>query len=989
MKRLLPILLALALAAHGCRHATPGDRLLAGFQDPPVSARPKAYLTFVNGNFDLAEIRRELEEAKRMGMGGFDIWDVGVLVDPDSVIPAGPPFMGRESVEAIAFAVREGKRLGLEMGLVAASSWNDGGPWVKPEDGVMGLFRSELTVSGPARFAGELPFPEISRKMGRLRALLDLDERGIPRFYRDVAVLAYPDSARFPRSAVIDLSDSLSPDGWLSWQVPPGRWRIVRYVCFGTGQPLAIPSPNSNGLVVDHFSARAMERHLNVFFQRLEAVLGPLGQSGLRYLYSDSYEANSASWTPGLVQIFRERRGYDPLPYLPVLDGCTVESPEISQRFLFDFHKLLSDLIIENHYRKGVELCREHGIGYRAEAGGPGAPVHNCPFEDLKALGAVDVPRGEFWYNHPAGKKHMEELQVIKGPASAAHLYGKRQVEAEAFTSVWLWQESPRHLKPLADRALCEGLNRFVYHTFPHTPPEAGSPGWVYNFGTLIYPKRAWWPLSRPFHDYLARCSFLLQQGLFVAHALYYYGDRAPNFVKPKHLRPDLGPGYDYDVVNSDVILNRLAVKNGRLVLPHGQSYSVLVLPSERRANPEVLEKIAELVRGGATVIGPPPEKAYSLRDYPHRDERVRRLAAKLWGECDSVRVQERRVGRGRIVWGKTARQVLAELGIPPDVEVIPDSLTPRLDWIHRRDGETDIYFLRNRSKRRFAGEVRFRVQGKQPEVWDPETGETADVPVFTLENSRVRLPLCLEGEGSVFVIFRRRAPRTAVRAVLKDGRQVFPTDGAAPRSFTCSRGRLIPLEAGTFVMRRADGRADSFRVDSPGETVPVGGPWEVHFPFGWDAQGRTVFPELISWTEAKDPGIRTFSGVAKYCKTVVVDGELLQRFQRVVLDLGEVREMARVFVNGRSAGTAWHAPFRVEVTSLLRPGENDLTIYVANLLHNRLVGDARRPKRLRRTHTNITRLPNAWMDPMAEVPPKPSGLLGPVRLEFQRVLSP
>ena len=537
------------------------DALRADFQDPPISARPKALWDWTNGNVSLSQITREMEEAWQMGMGGFDIWDVGVLVDPDSLVPAGPPFLSDESVAAIGHAVREGTRLGLELGLVISSSWNAGGTWVPPEHGAAGLFRSSADVEGPGHFDGRLPFPD-------LPTLYDNDERrptiitrdsatGLPTHYRDVAVLAYPlrpDSAISDTARILNLTGQLGKGGRLRWDVPEGAWRITRYVSTGTGQPLMVPSTNSRGLMLDHFSAEAMTANLDYIIGRLEPEIGPFEETALDYLYTDSYEGNTAIWTPGLAEIFRQRNGYSLIPYLPVLDGFTVESPEVTDRFRYDFGKTLSDLIIENHYAHGREISHRHGLKFYAEAGGPGPPVHNVPFEDLKALGALDVPRGEFWNTHPYGEEHQNQLQIVKGPASAAHQYNQPSVEAEAFTSTWLWQEGPAEMKPLADRAFVEGLSRIVYHTFPHVPPEAGEPGWVYNFGTLVYPGRVWWPMSKPFHLYLGRTSFMLQQGHFVGDVLYYYGDRAPNFVTYEHPKPP--SGYDFDVTNSDIIVS-------------------------------------------------------------------------------------------------------------------------------------------------------------------------------------------------------------------------------------------------------------------------------------------------------------------------------------------------------------------------------------------------------------------------------------------------
>ena len=469
MKTLLFLLFTTSLMA---------DSLEKGFVDPPMTARPKGYWVWTNGNFSLPKLREELREFKDKGMGGVDIWDVAGWVDENKIVPAGPPFMSDESVQAIAQAIRVGGEVGMEMGLTISSSWNAGGSWVKPEQGVMGLFRSSVEIKGPAQVSMNLPFPELPRndpKDARIQPIIVRGADGLPTFYRDVAVLAMPDKQTIAPNQVLNITEHFV-NGRLNWTAPPGNWRVVRYVCTGTGQPLMRPSPHSNGLMIDHFSAEATRAHLMFFINKLQNELGDLSQTALKYLYTDSYEANSAAWTPTMPEEFIKRCGYDLTPYLPVLDGKTVVNKEISERFLFDFKRVLSDLIIENHYQLSTEICGQYGLGFRAEAGGPGPPVHNCPFESLRSLGVCSVPRGEFWYQHPAGEKHMHELQIVKGPASAAHLYGQPQVEAEAFTALWMWQHGPGDLKEVADRAMCEGLTRFVYHTSPH-PPAPGPPG--------------------------------------------------------------------------------------------------------------------------------------------------------------------------------------------------------------------------------------------------------------------------------------------------------------------------------------------------------------------------------------------------------------------------------------------------------------------------------------------------------------------------------
>lgn len=905
-----------------------------GFNNPPVCARPKALWPWVNGNFSLSQITFELEQAHQKGMGGFDIWDVGTDMNPDSIVPFGPAFLSDESVNAIGHTLREAERLGLEIGLITSSSWNAGGSWVNPEHGAMGLFRSDTVVTGPAVFRSVLPLPPLPEV---------LKDKGVP-YYREVAVLAYPDveeSSVLDLSRVIDLG--VTKDGSVKWKIPNGRWKITRYVCMPTGQQLAVPSEASKGLVIDHFSASAQQGNMGHVIERLRPVLDDPATRSLKYLYEDSYEVNTAVWTPLMPEEFKKRTGYSIIPFLPVLDGMIINNKNTTDRFLFDFNKVLSDLIIENHYTLGRRLAEAEGLGFYAEAGGPGKPIHNVPFEDLKALGSLTVPRGEFWNKHP----QLDLLQIVKGISSASHIYNQKYVEAEAFTSVWLWQEGPAELKPLADRAMCEGLNRFVYHTFPHSPPESGMPGWIYNFGTIINTTNGWWSKSEGFHNYLARCSYLLQQGNFVGDVAFYYGDVAPNFVSPKHIIPELGPGYDYDVVNSDVILNRMSVKDGKVFLPHGQYYEVLVLPPGKKFNPEVLKKIMKLVSDGATVIGSPPSESYSLADTAVQNSSIRESAALLWGKCDSMHLKENRYGKGKVIWGKSVREVLIEKGIYPDVSVNEADNTNKIDYIHRISDGADIYFVRNRNPETINTIIHFRVRNKIPEFWDPDAGKRFAVSSFSSAATGTSLPLSLGEYGSCFIIFR-------------------DTINADTTNKSITSGEIAFTQYGEVII-------------DPTPVKQLSGPWEVRFQHQPGSPVSCSFAELTSWHLSEDSALRQFSGVASYRKSFTISDGVLMSGKKYFLKLNRVKEIAAVYLNGQKLGLHWHPACRFDITQFLKAGENHIVIDVVNSINNKLVGDARKPEWFRTTRSNIFRLPNAWTTEFSKAPLIEAGLLGPV----------
>ncbi len=962
------------------------ERLEIEFQTPPMPARPWAYWCWINGNFNYARITRELEEIARKGMGGFNLFDIGAYGQGEKV-PAGPAFMGPESLDAIGFAVREAGRLGLGIGLIVSNSWDAGGSWIPPELGTMGLFASSSKVTGTKHLALALPFPEvkISPKNIKYKDLMRPD--GLPRFYRDVAVLAIPagdKSETIPLNRIIDLTDRLDRGGNLTGSLPEGEWEIVRYVCTNTGETLKLPSPNSDGLILDHFNPKATTFHFNYILDRLESEIGDLSHSALKYLYLCSYEIRGMIWTPALAAEFQQRRGYNMTPYLPALFERTVENRETTERFLFDYKKTLSDLIIEGHYRNAREMAHKRGLQICSEAGGPGQPLHNCPVEALRALGTLDIPRGEFWNKHQVlNEEGIDLLWLVKEIACASHIYGKTLVQGEAFTSFEHWQEGPFELKPLADRAMCEGLNHFVFHTFAHNPPEAGEPGWVYHAGTHIGPNRVWWPMAGDFIDYLSRCSYLLQRGLFVADVCYYYGDRAPNFVDPKHIDPSLGYGFDYDVVNSEVILNRMGVMNGRIVLPDGMNYALLVLPEEDAMDLVVLKKLERLISEGATVVGAKPVRSYGLHDAQRMDEEVRTLADAIWGKCDGSTVLENPYGKGKVVWGKTLRDILAEKGIAPDFQVNRGKDRDAIDYIHRRDGDCDIYFVINRTGRPIDMQCAFRVEGKVPEFWQPDTGLISRQYYYRKGDSHTWVPMQMPSYGSVFVVFRDSSPEPYIRSVIRDS-------SAEEESLLVTQNQQSEFTSvigapGHYKIIDSHNRVREIEVDAIPEAIALDGPWDVRFPHEYGIPPVITFPEPISWTNHELEAIRYFSGIANYRKAFELPSERIGDSYRFFLNLGKVKEVAEVFLNDRRVGIVWKEPFELDITDPVRAGENHLAIDVANVWNNRLVGDAKLPPEWRRTHTNIAKGPKAWGTPWKDVPLIEAGLIGPVKIEVRK----
>jgi len=959
------------------------------FIEPPIEARPGAYWAWLNGNVDLPQITHELEEMKDKGMSGAEIWDVLCLNNKLGAVPAGPAFLGPESVKAISFAIDEANRLGLRLGLVASSSWNAGGSWVTPDWGLKGLVFTETTVKGPAAVAQVLP-------------------QAVAAYYKDTAVLAFPSTTNKTidsTTSVVNLTDRMDAKGLLKWNAPAGEWVILRLGCGSTGEKLMIPSPNSVGLVIDHMDPEAIQRHFEYIIRKILEVRKGLG--ALKYMEVDSIEVSQNSdWTDGFMREFRSRRGYDPTPYLPLLKGWKLAETDLAERFRRDFLLTRSDLWIDYHYRKGADLLNRHGLQLVGEPGHGGSPM----VEPLKALGAVDVPRGEFWNKRP--------FWVIKEAASAGHIYGRRVIDAESFTSFRHWQEGPAEYKQLADIAFCAGMNRLTYHNFAHNPPQAGLPGWVYHAGEHINVNTTWWPVSKPFHYYLGRCCYLLQQGLPVADACYYYGDDAPNLVAPPRVDPALGKvdpnfckhcgfggrgaaapltgrnpaptdalgaGYDYDVVNTDVILNRMKVKDGRIVLPDGMSYGVLVLPERQDMPLAVLQKLDKLVSDGATVLGPKPTRTNTLSGYPQCDLQVKDLADKLWGECDGKTVHERRHGRGRIVWDRNrVRQVLADLGIGSDCTISAKTGTEGLDYVHRRTEKEDIYFVSNSSNEWVDVECVFRVSGKRPELWMPETGAVARYPVYDSVAAGTKVPFRLPPGGSVFVVFRDPADAehlVAVPEIAGGAPSIAEFRSPVVEMIAGRQGNLelLAWRGGACVLRGSGGMRREVRVETVSAPRELTGPWEVRFAKDRGAPESKVFEDLHSWTNDPEDGVKYFSGAAAYHQQFDLPADWLKGGDRVFLELGRVRNVAEVTLNGRRLGICWTSPWRLEATGLLRPGANTLVVEVANLWANRMIGDGKLPPEKRICRSSLPPMNGQLLE---------SGLLGPVRLLNARQIS-
>jgi hypothetical protein len=967
-------------------------------------------------------------------------------VDP---APVGPPFMSNQWRKLFRHAIKEADRLDIELGVSLTSGFNAGGPWVTPEFGQQEIVWSEVIIDQKTASPILLPLPSgpVYDEQGGLLSYnemqvnndLERDKDGLPVHYQDIAVIAFPQTNPVPRSAgskpdprtmagrlknwalksvhsfnypeekgfrfkavydnrgdfqgeakiktesIINLTHLLDAKGNLSWKVPSGgKWHILRFGHTYTGIRLQATNPQNEGLAMNHLSAEAAGRHFEEIGKKMLEDISAVNGQNLVYFYLDSWEVRIANWTSGFSEDFRRRRGYKITPYLPVLAGFIVENREISNRFLHDYRMTIGDCIADNYYGKFRDLSHQNGLQFRAEMATTPIPV-----DMLKCLGRVDIPFGEFWTETdlPQGRIEPWERQFGKQAAAAAHIYGKRFAAAEALTVIQKhWEHSPYQLKKTIDQAFCSGLNRLMIHTFTHSPAGTKAPGYEYFAGTHFNPQITWWNQAHAFTSYISRCQYLLQQGHFVADVCFYQGDQIPAFVPMKQSQPGLGAGYDYDVVNTEVILNRMSVEDGWITLPDGMHYRLLILPDSKMINPAVLDKIINLVKQGATVIGPRPDKAYGLENYPREDSLIMEKAGKLWEDCDGINLLERPFGKGRIVCGKTARQILINDGILPDFEFECMRDNPEIDYIHRylsADQEKiDIYFVCNSSERWEEVTCTFRIDDRVPEIWHPDSGEMTEQVVYRKESGRIRMPIRLAPFGSVFVVFRKPADSINIERIVRNSQILFPAKTYFERTIPAieivavGKNQLLieSWQRGDYQLSFNDRRSFLHTPDPVHSTVHIKGPWVILFPRGWGAPDSIQINELVSWTKFKNRGIKYFSGTAVYQTDFSIEKDILRKDTKCYIDLGVVKELAELTINEQALPTLWKPPFLADITPWIRSGKNHLEIKVTNLWPNRLIGDQWLEKKDRFTFTNIGKFTK-------DTPLLESGLLGPVKI--------
>jgi len=949
--------------------------LIENFKVPPAKYGVNCWWWWLNGNVTKKAITSDLEAMKSKNFQGAMIFDAGGHNHRGNKdIPAGPLFGSDDWNKLFVFALDEAQRLGLTIGFNIQSGWNLGGPCITAQYTAKQITYSETKISGSNGVSIKLETP-ISRK----------------NFYKDIAVLAFPlkeenktnevifdldlklgfhelgisaPDCRFmlwntPRNGkkpedkttytvkkdeIIDLTFKIDQDGNLSWDAPAGEWNVMRigYTC--TDSYVSTSSKGWTGSVLDYMSKEAFDFYWNDVVEPIFKAAGDHVGTTLKYMETDSWECGGMNWTDNFSEEFKHYRGYDILSYLPIIAGYVIDDITTSNAFLADFRKTLGDLVACNHYARFAEYAHKYNMGIQPESAGP----HAGPMDGIKNYGFSDIMMSEFWSPSPHRPRPQNRF-FLKQASSAAHIYGKKIVGAESFTTIgphWndeLWHDQ----KSAFDHEICAGLNRMYFHTFTCSPREMGLPGQEYFAGTHVNPQVTWWKQSGAFIDYMHRTQLLAQKGKFVADVLYYYGDHVPNIFGIKHSDPaGVMPGFDYDVSDETIFL-QLKIKDGKIVVPGGVEYRVLVLPDHKVLSMAVLEKVEELLQQGAQVIGYKPESYVSLVGGEKKQKQFHELTDKIWGKPVSEK-GEKKYGKGIVSWGVTAREYLLAKNIPTDFKALGNESKTDFDYIHYTMGVSDVYFVTSQTTDRKKINCQFRVSGYQPELWDALTGKIREAKAFTQKDGLTTVPLTLEPYGATFVVFNKE--------IAKD------KQGTAKRNYPDY------------------------------ETVQnIEGAWEVNFDPKWGpfdfAQGRRpgefIFDKLEDWTKFTNEGIKYYSGAAVYKKSFNLDFEP-HKDKQYFLQLENVKDVgiAVVKINGKDKGVLWIKPFRIEISQELQKGENSLEIKVVNSWYNRVAGDEILELENRYTSTNIVISNDFRGRRKKEVSLEPSGLLGPVTIK-------
>lgn len=926
--------------------------LAKGFASPPKETRPLLWWRFMDDYASREGMIADLNGIQEIGLRGAVISYCSSSSGMSKAKPGAPivPMFSDAWWSNLDFKIAEAKNRDLDLWFQLCPGYaTSGGPWITPEHSMQKVVWSETKCSAEKPFDGTLPQPRIDKKWN---------------YYRDIAVLAVPQGkGPIPLDQVMDVSKQMKPNGQLSWKPASGSWVILRIGHTTTGVPVHPVTAAGYGLECDKLSKVATKIQFDQYFKKI-AARRPAGSNQTLELFFDSWEAQNLNWTTTMPDEFRKRRGYDITPWLVVATKRIVGSESQSRRFDYDWKTTIEEMINDNHFAELMRLSHEIGCTQLR------AQPYNGPVNFMTAGALFDIPEAEYWLN-----KREYGWWSLRMISSVAHIHGKKIASAESLTAMPAnhhMDADPFSTKAQTDLAFTMGINQMAIHASGHNPWPQYQPGITCGFfPPLLGAWQTWNPLASSWIDYLSRCCYLLQQGQPTADVVRLF--------RPNEKGYELIPGYASDLCPEELIVSSMSFDGKNLCLPSGMRYRILQLvdttktvnarlspsgienrlgrnPMPQNISLPLLRKVRDLVHAGATILGPRPVSSPSLSGFPQTDQEIAAIATELWGPTADGEI-DRKVGKGRVLANISITDALARTGATPHFQTIEKIPTTDVPWVHRKIGEEDWFFVSNQCNKPFKVTGSFRVAGKIPEFWHADLGTHEPAKKWQVRQGRTEVSLDFAPRGSVFIRF-------------------------APGPMPNLPVNLAPAKTLKSISLSSD--------------------WKLRFSVDAKQSIELDWPKLISWTEHANQALRYHSGIATYQRSF----DISERQGQFILDLGQVKNLARITINGKRFPELWKPPFTCDVSSAIKPGKNVISIEVANLWANRLVGDELEPADV----TWESKGRSGGIMPLAQLPdwllegkprpssgrrafstwnyisPKqkllPSGLLGPVSLQ-------
>ncbi len=780
-------------------------------------------------------------------------------------------------------------------------------------------------------------------------------------------------------NSILDITRYMSADGTLKWNAPKGRWQIIRFGYTSTGVKVDPASQEGEGLEVDKMDTTALNVHINSYAKKLIESAGNYKGNTLKFLLMDSWEAQFQTWSKDFATEFKDRRGYNILSWIPVLCGETVGSTELSEAFLHDFRKTIADLLDQNFYKHFAELSHRNQMEYHGEAiyGGWGAYP---PMDALKSNEYIDMPMTEFWAG--ANSNNLLDYQpankpVTTMPTSSALAFNKQIIGSEAYTGNAHYSEAPGDLKPFGDAAFCSGVNQIILHSYIHQPFDLKPGMTLGKFGGHYNRNNPVWEFNQDWLKYQARVQYILQKGEPVVDVLFYAGDELPWFYTKSFVN-DLPYGVRPNACNIDMLKSIIKVIDGKLSLGGNQRFSLLMLHNTTKMEFSTLKRIAELVKAGAVVYGPKPLEMLSLTDIKNDVASFNQLAGEVWGKTN-----ENSYGKGKMISGKPLAEVLNQLNVIPDLTT--NTQDPKeIMYIHKKLDGMDIYFVFNQQNRDINREILFRVSSKTPEIWNAENGDVIKPAIYSMDKNQTRISVTFKPYESRIFVFKNDVPSQFIQKVSLAGKQIFPQKQLADTLFAIPQAVYKKEKiayttelSGEYAFITNENKVIKTKLSQPKILDLENSKTRIEFfPISDEVIPPVEITKLKSLTEFDDPAIKYFAGKAMYTINFTVPGNFVSNSDSIELDLGNLSATSEVILNGKLLGYPWQSNTRLVVSDFLK-AENKLEITVANVCRNRFIGDLIQYGSVKSLWTTspIEDILNKNM------PLKPSGLMGPLRL--------